>query len=226
MGKTVASRITLDIETIPAQGEGAASAARSRIKPPANYKDPDKIEAYIAGKAEEAWRSTSLDGSYGEIFCIGFALEDDPAQVIYRDLDDEDGERELIEGFWDMLGNDLSPGATWIGHNVQRFDMRFIWKRSVIHRVPMAHKMPFDSSPWSGTVQDTMMMWTGERNSFVSLDELLSILRIESKDPTDGSQVWDLIEAGDERKVVEHCIRNVEETREAWRRMMLHPEGT
>lgn len=214
-----ATRIFLDIETIPDMREGAASAARSRIAAPKNYKDPEKIEAYIEAKAEEAWLATALDGSYGQIYCIGFALDDDPAQVVYRDMDSDTGEADLLRSFWDMLGDDLVPGSTWIGHNVQRFDLRFIWKRSVINRVPMSHRLPFDVSPWSEQVQDTMMMWTGERNSFISLDELLAILGVESNDPINGSEVWHHVSHGEERRVIEHCLRNVEETREAWKRM-------
>lgn len=225
---TVASRIFLDIETIPDQREGAADAARSRIKPPSNYKDPEKIEAYIASRAEEAWRNTALDGSYGELFCIGYALDNEPAQVIYRDLQSQSvTEADLLSSFWNLLGNGLSPGGTWIGHNVQRFDLRFLWQRSVINGVPMSHKVPFDVSPWSGNVQDTMLMWTGDRNKFVSLDELLSILRINTSDPIDGSQVWDHIQADEEGIVINHCLRNVEETRQAWKTMLFatHQEG-
>lgn len=214
------TRIFLDIETIPSQAEGAAERARERIKPPKNYKDPEKIEAYINEKAEEAYLQTSLDGSYGELFCIGFALGDEPAQVVYRDFEST-SEKDLLDSFWDILGSDLSVGATWVGHNVLRFDLRFIWQRSVIHRVRMPHRMPFDASPWSSEVGDTMLMWTGERNSYVSLDELLAILGIESKDAMSGADVWPYIIAGKEDEVIRHCLRNVEEVREAYNRMLL-----
>lgn len=218
------TRIFLDIETVPDQRPGAEEAARNRIQAPANYKDPEKIEAYVAGKGREAWRKTSLNGAYGEIFCIGYALGDEEATVIHRDTDDPEWtEKALLESFWEMLGNDLSMTATWVGHNVQRFDLRFIWQRSVIHGVPMPMRLPFDASPWSKELADTMMMWTGERNSFISLDDLLDILGVESRDPISGADVWDAIEAGDSHLVVRHCLRNVEEVREAWRRMMLFP---
>lgn len=219
------ARLFVDIETIPAQGEGAASAARSRITAPANYKDPEKIEAYIAGKAEEAWLKTALDGSYGEVFCIGYAIDDEPAEVVTRGprTGPMVDEADVLEEFFERVDDELIGGGIWIGHNIQRFDMRFLWKRSVIHRLPHIVTTPFNESPYSDQIRDTMMMWTGDRNSFISLDELLDILGIDSEDPIDGSEVWAHIQEGNYDVVNEHCRANVEETREAWRRMAFMP---
>lgn len=217
-------RLFLDLETIPDQREGAAQRAASLISAPSNYKDPEKIAAYVAERAAEAWRKTSLDGGYGEIFCIGYALDDEPATVLYRKADSgPEGERELLASFWSMVDEELVDTPTWVGHNVLRFDLRFLWRRSVVLDVPMHRRIPFDVSPWSDQVQDTMLMWTVDRNSFISLDELLSILGIESRDGISGADVWDRIEAGDHRAVIDHCAWNVEEMRQAWRRMALAP---
>lgn len=218
-----AERITIDIETIPDQREGAAQAARSRIKAPANYKDPEKIEAYIEARAQEAWLATSLDGSYGQVYCIGYAFDDEDAKVIWDDGLTLPGERDLLQRFWENVEERLTLGSPWIGHNVQRFDLRFLWKRSVIHGVAPASAVPFTASPFSDAIQDTMMMWTGDRNTFISLDELLGILGVDSEDFTDGSAVWDHIQNDEHEIVLHHCLRNVEETREAWRRMTFAP---
>jgi len=224
MIKNSVTRIFLDIETIPDQREGAADKAASLISAPSNYKDQAKIDAYVAERAAEAWTKTALDGGYGEIYCIGYALDNQDAEVIYRDLEDpESTEREVLESFWDMVDEHLVSDPTWIGHNVQRFDLRFLWQRSVINRVPMRRQLPFDVSPWSERVADTMMMWTGDRNKFIAQDELLDILGIESTDPIRGKDVWSKIEAGESDTVIRHCARNVEEVREAWRLMMMLP---
>lgn len=214
--------IFIDIETIPDQREGAASAASSRISAPSNYKDPDKIKAYVEEKGAEAWRKTSLDGTYGQLFCIGFAINDEPAMVgVAADLTLE-AEAALLCSFWDnALGGVIPTKApVWIGHNVA-FDLSFLWKRHVVHQVQPLTRIPHGDAPWSGGIGDTMITWTGQRTQFISLDELLSALSIPSGDPIEGSEVWDYVSSGATDVVVEHCRRNVEETREAWKRMRL-----
>ena len=217
-------RLFLDLETIPDQREGAADKAASLISAPSNYRDPEKIAAYVAERAAEAWRKTSLDGGYGEVICIGYALDNEPAVVLHRKADSgPDGERELLAAFWSMVDEEVVDTPTWVGHNILRFDLRFLWRRSIVLGVPMYRRIPFDVSPWSDQVQDTMLMWTVDRNAFISQDELLSILGIDSGDPINGADVWDRVQAGDYRAVIDHCARNVEEMREAWQRMALAP---
>lgn len=223
------TRITLDIETIPDLREGAEQSALSRIKAPGNYRDQAKIDAYIAEKGAEAWRSTALDGSYGQLFCIGFALGNEEPVVLARsDIDDPTPEDEfdLLDGFWGYVDESLTDAPTWIGHNILKFDLRFLWQRSVILGVPMRRRLPYDVSPFSTEVADTMTMWSGERTGGPSLDNLLDILRIPNPDPIKGSEVWDHVERHEYKTVIEHCYQNVVGTREAWRRMALLPGTT
>jgi len=220
------TRIVLDIETIPDQSEGAAERAASRITAPSNYKDPAKIEAYIQEKAADAWRRTALDGGYGEVVVIGFALDDEDATAIYRDPDSgPEGERRLLENFWSMIEEELVFSPKWIGHRILSFDLRFLWRRSVILRVPMGRPLPFGAAPWSKEVADTSYMWTGDRNGGIALVDLARILSIDgAKDGIDGSMVWDAIEDGRMQDVVDYCIKDVEITREAYYRMLLWGE--
>jgi predicted PolB exonuclease-like 3'-5' exonuclease len=211
-------RIFIDIETIPDQREGAAEAATSRIRAPSNYKDPDKIKAYVDEKGAEAWRQTSLDGSYGQVFCIGFAVDDEPAQVITVRALDGASEKELLERFWSHFSIPTMP-VTWVGHNVLGFDLPFLWKRHVIRGVKPLFPLPYNVGAWSPEIEDTMLMWTGQRSQFIKLDDLLSVLGIPSGDPIEGSEVWDWFVNDRADVIQEHCLRNVEETREAWARM-------
>lgn len=212
--------IFIDIETIPDQREGAADAALSRIQAPSNYKDPDKIAAYVAEKGLEAWRKTSLDGTYGQLFCIGFAVDNEPATVVTIEEPTLGAEADLLRNFWDYAfrGRIPTKAPVWIGHNVS-FDLSFLWKRHVVHQIQPPTRIPHGDAPWSNEINDTMLMWTGQRTQFITLDDLLSALGIPSGDPIEGSEVWDYVSSGDADVVIEHCHRNVEETREAWRRM-------
>ena len=76
--------IYLDIETIPSQRDDVRGLSWQRVKVPANYKDPQKIEAYKYEHAEEEYRKTALDGGYGELCCIGWAVDDEPSHYLYR----------------------------------------------------------------------------------------------------------------------------------------------
>lgn len=212
------NRIFIDIETIPDQREGAADAALSRIQAPSNYKDPDKIKAYVTEKALEAWRKTSLDGTYGQLFCIGFAFDDEDPRVMAVPSLDLEGERTLLEKFWECFDIPTKQ-VTWVGHNVLGFDLPFLWKRHAVQNIGPSLRLPYNVGPWSDEVEDTMLMWTGQRTQFITLDDLLSALNIPSGDPIEGSEVWDYVLADNAAVVVEHCVRNVIETREAWRRM-------
>lgn len=212
------TRLFIDIETIPDQREGAAQAATSRIQAPSNYKDPDKIKAYVAEKGAEAWRKTSLDGSYGQVYCIGVALDDEPAGVFVAEDYSPEAEAALLEEFWESLPIPKTR-VTWVGHNVLGFDLPFLWKRHVIRQVQPRLPIPYNAGAWSDEIEDTMLMWTGQRTQFMKLDELLSVLGIPSGDPIEGSEVWDWLEKGEKQVVVEHCVRNVDETRQAWIRM-------
>ena len=212
--------ITIDIETIPDQREGAAQAARSRIAAPGNYKDPDKIAAYIEERGEKAYRDTALDGSYGEIICIGYAIGHEPAEAIYRDSLDPGSEKNLIEGFWDMVDSQIVAMPRWIGQRVASFDLRFLWRRSVILDVPPSRVLPMDAPPWSREIADVSYMWTGDRGRGIKLETLAEVLGIEGcKDDMDGSQVWDAFLAGRIDEIVDYCVSDVEVARKAFYRM-------
>lgn len=217
-------RITIDIETIPDQRPGAADAARSRVAPPANYKDPVKIAAYIEAKADEAWRRTSLDGSYGEIIVIGYALGDDEPTAIYRDTLQPGSEKALLEGFWEMLDERLVPDPTWVGQYVAAFDLRFLWRRSVIHGIIPSRKLPINAPPWSREVADVSYMWTGERGRGVKLGDLAEILGLPTpKGDMDGSMVWDAFQEGRIGEIVDYCVGDVETARAAFLKMSFLP---
>lgn len=220
----------LDIETIPDQREGAASAARSRISAPSNYKDPIKIGAYIAERAQEAWLSTALDGSYGEVFCIGYAVDGEPPEVLVRPDAagpfTPAGERALLQEFWTKVAPRLSHVPTWVGHNILKFDLRFLWRRHVINAVAPHRPLPYNASPWSADVYDTMLAWSGDRTSYVSLSELLKIVRIDSLDGISGADVWELVQSGDIDPVIEHCLVNVDDVRALWERMEMRSAAT
>lgn len=215
--------VVLDIETIPSQAPNARERARSRIKIPANYSKPESIAKYLSEKAEEAWLKTSLDGTYGEVVCATFVVEDQPEPVtVVRRLDDPEADFlvELWRRLTDALDDAYVREPIWVGHRVGSFDLRFLYHRSVVHGVRPPYDIRPDLKPWHPSVRDTSYMWTGEANSGIALDLLAEALGIPSpKELFDGSQVWKLVSDGRYDELVAYNQGDTLTTREVYRRL-------
>lgn len=239
-------KLTIDIETIPAQRpdvleeirqscKDALDAAIAGVKAPSNYgtdtaakwmaeKGSTQIEALRSAHESEvdaAYRKTGLDGAFGHICVIGWAFDDREPQAIV-DAEDESG---LLRAFREAL-NAIEPhdrhSTTVIGHNVASFDLRFLAQRSIVHgiRPHLVISRAAQAKPWeSEKVFDTMVQWAGVGGK-VSLDKLCKALSIPtSKGELDGSKVWDFVKAGRIAEVANYCKADVTATREVYRRM-------
>jgi hypothetical protein len=228
--------IYFDIETIPAQDPAAIELIKADIekqkllvKAPSNYKDEEKIAAYVKAEVEKleaefdaTYRKTSFDGGLGEICCIGYAIDDNDARSIYGDT-----EFNILNKFYRSLQEHYNPSSQqrpkFIGHNIVNFDLRFIFQRSVMVGVRPPMMIPFNAKPWDESIFDTMTAWAGHGNR-VSLDKLCKIFNIPQKgseigEEMDGSKVWDFYQDGRIEEIAIYCEGDVERTRQAYKRM-------
>lgn len=212
-------KLYVDIETIPCQKPGLLEEIRATIQPPGNISKPETIAKWMAENADEAaedaYRKTALNGTMGEIICIGYAIDDAPVQRLFRSLDQPEG--DLLTAVYDDLRGELVE--TIIGHNVLGFDLRFIFQRSVIKGI----RPPFplwQNERYNGErVYDTMLAWAGWNNR-VKLSVIADALGIKVKSGgIDGSQVWDYVKAGKIAEVADYCQEDVEAVREVHKRM-------
>jgi hypothetical protein len=228
--------IYFDIETIPAQDPIAIELIKADIekqkllvKAPSNYKDQEKIDAYIKAEQDKldadfdaTYRKTSFDGGLGEICCIGYAIDDKPPVSIYGV-----SEAFILNKFYQELMDEYNPSSQqrpkFIGHNIVSFDLRFMFQRSVMNNVKPPMMIPFSAKPWDESIFDTMTAWAGHGNR-VSLDKLCKIFNIPLKgseigEEIDGSMVWDFYQAGRIADIARYCEGDVERTRQAYKRM-------
>lgn len=228
--------IYFDIETIPAQDPAAIEMIKADIekqklsvKAPGNYKDQEKIDAYIKAEVEKldaefdaTYRKTSFDGGLGEICCIGYAIDDRPPVSIYGV-----SEAFILNKFYQALMDEYNPSSQqrpkFIGHNIVNFDLRFLFQRSVMNNVKPPMIIPFSAKPWDESIFDTMTAWAGHGNR-VSLDKLCKIFNIPLKgseigEEIDGSKVWDFYQAGRIFDIAKYCQGDVDRTRQAYKRM-------
>ena len=218
--------IVIDIETIPTERQDVRDYIAATVSPPGNISKAETIakwnEESRPAAIEEAVNKTGLDGAFGRICVIGWAIDDGPVSTVYSDSD----ERELIAQFSRHLNEQTRPNELFttviVGHNVSAFDLRFLTQRHIINGIkpPPVIARAAQAKPWeSDKVFDTMAQWAGVGNR-VSLDKLCLALGIESpKGDIDGSKVWDFVKAGKIAEVAEYCAKDVEATREVWRRM-------
>jgi predicted PolB exonuclease-like 3'-5' exonuclease len=108
-----------------------------------------------------------------------------------------------------------------VGHNIFDFDLKFIFKRSVIHGVRPCVDLSF-ARYRNQPIYDTVMEW--ERwsfNSKISLDKLGLVLNLPSskEQGIDGSRVYELFLAGEHQTIRDYCLRDVALTRRIYKRM-------
>jgi len=156
------------------------------------------------------FRSTSFAGEFGRIFCIGYAINSQKAEVISGD------EKQMLESFWQIVKDvDL-----FVGHNILDFDLRFIYKRSIILDVQPTLDLNF-ARYRSSPIFDTMKEWDKWSNFGTSLHKLAIALGITSpkEKGVDGSKVYDMYLAGRGEEILEYCMRDVEAVRKIYNRI-------
>jgi predicted PolB exonuclease-like 3'-5' exonuclease len=217
--------IYLDIETIPSQREDVRAMIADKVTPPAAMKKAETIAAWERdqkGEAvEEAWLKTSLDGTFGQIVCIGYAIDGGMVSTISGDPFAEGDERKILQRFFASLPEHSQDGRprTFIGHNLANFDIRYIWQRAVINGVKTPYWWPHEAKPWDDVLFDTMTKWAGPRG-FVSMDKLCLAFGVTGKpDDIDGSRVWEYVREGKIQKVADYCAGDVERARIIHKRM-------
>jgi len=220
------TNIVFDLETLPSADPAIIADIAAGIKPPGNLKKAETIAAWERdekpGAVLEAVKKTGLDGTFGRICCIGFAVNDDMADVRYGD------EAETITAFFAWLTeaariSDYTErqSAIFIGHNILSFDLRFLWQRCVVNGIRPPAIIPFTAKPWDGKVFDTMTAWNPERDKKISLDKLCRALGVPtSKGDLDGSSVAEYWAAGRHQEVAAYCMADVEAVRQCHRKMV------
>ncbi|MCK4352687.1 ribonuclease H-like domain-containing protein [candidate division WOR-3 bacterium] len=203
-------KLYLDIETIPGPEELRKEISEELI-PPANLKTLWEISKWREKENEKKYRDTALNGDFGQILCIGYIKETlscETENVIKGE------ECQILENFW-HLAKDVDQ---FIGHNILDFDLKFIWKRSVIHKIKPSIKLSF-ARYRSDVIYDTMQEWE-KWHGYVKLDKLAKIFGLpSSKETLDGSKVYDYYKEGKLQAIYDYCLKDVELTRKIYKRM-------
>jgi predicted PolB exonuclease-like 3'-5' exonuclease len=216
--------LVLDLETIPTDRAEVRDYIAATISAPAQMKKAETIAAWEANDkpaaVEEAVAKTGLDGSFGRVCVIGWAVDDGEPMTVAS----ADDEGYLLREFAMRLVIPPSERhtTTVIGFNCAAFDLRFLTQRYIVHGIkpPMVIARAAQAKPWeSEKLFDCMVQWAGIGGR-ISLDKLCLALSIPSpKGELDGSKVWQFVKDGRIAEVEAYCKRDVEAARAIWRRM-------
>lgn len=221
-------KIYLDIETLPCNDPSAIGEIHSKVSPPKTLKKAESIASWWVDEGEQAKvdavAKTSFDGMYGRICVICFATDDGPVEAVAGN-----NETQLLLEFYGLFNESVNTRihngttqqeVTIVGHNVAGFDLPFIRHRSIINSIkpPLALLKAMNAKPWDSCIADTMLMWSSDREKRVSMDKLCKAFGIHGKGDFDGSmvaQTWPT----DPQKVIDYCVKDVERTREIYKRL-------
>lgn len=226
----MSNKLYFDIETIPDQRMGAFERYLDKVSPPANYKKQESIDSWMAENAEaaaaEQYVKTSLNGLFGEICSISFAVNDGDIKTITRGIN-ADSEKHLLMQFFIDLKRHVKasdagfPRFEWIGHNIIDFDLRFLKQRFWVNRIEPMFLIPADARHDNGHVFDTMKAWCGVygSNRYVKQDELCEAFGLPMKESMTGADVWPAYQAGEFERIAEYNAYDVETVRSIHRIM-------
>lgn len=197
-------KLFFDLETIPASDDFREAAIESER---GKFRNKD-----IAEDDEALFRMSALSGNFGRIFCIGYAQDDEPTQIIKGD------ENQILNQWWKVAKN----ARKFIGHNIINFDIPFLYKRSIINKCSPSQMLPVKNFE-TENIFDTDKQWNRwVYNSSIKLHHLAIALGLPSskQDGIDGSQVYDFYLAGKYEEIYEYCKRDVKLTRDIYKRMV------
>lgn len=214
--------VYFDIETIPTTDQKIIDEIKDSIKPPGSIKKQESIDKWLTENLESELKKkvekTALDGLYGSIACIAYALNDGEVNHISSY---DNPEVDLLTEFYEMLAFEIDNAKLqFCGHNICDFDLPFLKHRSIINNVapPPDLQQAMNSKPWDDSILDTMLMWSRDKSKMVSMKKLCYALGIEYEDEINGSMVAEYWETEPD-KVIDHCIADVKKVRDIYKRL-------
>lgn len=202
---------TIDIETLPAE------------------EDDYRRYAEAQGRKAEDYTSTALNGDVGRLLCVGYITDWPDGRVTRGCIGWDKGrqrfhgdERRTLEEFWDMMRGFRPSYDRVVAHCAFDFDLRFIYKRSVVRGVRPSVELSFAryrNTPVFCTCSEWERWGYGAK---ISLDRLARVLGLPSSKEggVTGARVFELYEGGEHRAIRDYCLRDVALARAIYRRMV------
>lgn len=198
-------KLFFDIETLPAEKEKHEILREIHKRKMLKSKEPKTFEEFV--------EETGLDGAFGRICCISYAINDEPVKTISGD------EKNMLKDFWEIAA-DIN---LFIGFNIMDFDFKFIFQRSVILGIKPT-RLDLNFAKYRNfPIYDIIYEWSKwAYRSKVSLDTLAKALGLPSSKggAIEGKNVAKAYEEGKIKEICKYCEADVELTRKIYKRML------
>lgn len=133
--------LVIDIETYQDIPPAVLEAKTAKIQPPKNWKDPDKIAAYIEDAKAKIVRQAALSPLTGRVVAVGLGLRRADEQWEFGCfVDRTGGEDDLLREVDDAL-SEIEHGHL-ITFNGTRFDLPFLVARAMRHGLTLRYRWP------------------------------------------------------------------------------------
>lgn len=199
----------IDLETGPRPD---AADFLPPLEAPANYRDPEKIAAYLAERRAKQLADAALSAETGRILCAGLLRHGQEPQFI-----GDDDEGTLLRRFWrDLVTRDATD--CFVGFCSHRFDWPFAVRRSYALGVPVPDWFPKDGRYPRHAFTDLAELWqAGDRTESISLDRLARLCGLPGKtgNGADFARLW----REDPPAALAYLRQDLELTRDLWARM-------
>lgn len=203
-------RMFIDTETIASQNPKIVQYLAIKSQKDNQQKLKDKTPEEQAKIASDYWLKSALNGKFGELAVISFAVDDGAPLTLVRDMLDPNGEVELLKQFSSELNAiDADYGLAGslnqvIAHNAE-FDFQFIRQRALINSVRLREVF----LEWRRWVC-TQKMWSQKFNDFHSLESLCIAFGIEcARKEIDARNTTLIVANGGIQSLANYCESDV-----------------
>lgn len=195
--------LIVDVETVPIAD---AATYIEPVSAPSNYKDPEKIRAYIAEREAEQVAKCALDPDLCRLAAIGWRYaEADDAEPFVTTCQNEQEEREALARLW----SHVTPSTVLVGYNILSFDARVLLRRSLYLNV-QAPPLVLDRYRHP-QIEDLMLRlcWNDpyKAHSLAFYVQRFGLPVVE--DDVVGADIGALVKAGEWACVARHCRADV-----------------
>lgn len=199
--------LIFDIEAAPILNASDYVEAPSA---PANYKDRDKIDVYIAEKHADLIARAALDPDLARVVAIGLQVDGMAAPLVLV-AKDEDSERRALEIFWNRVGHGPDQ-ATLIGFAILQYDLRVLLRRSLYLEIKPARVL-IDKFRHPGVIDLMDILSFSGAEKFHSLNFYIRRFGLGPfDDDITGSGIGLAIATGQWDVVERHCAIDVAKT--------------
>lgn len=170
--------------------------------------------------AELYKKAGSWSAESGKIICISigqvqFNADGIPYKAKIKSFYGED-ESTLLNDFNRTASAVFSanPSVQFVGHNIKKFDMPWIVKRSLVNKLKVPYQFHFQKQkPWENCLLDTYDIWKFGGMKSAGLDTICTILEIPSpKVEMQNHETSDYFWAGHVEKIKSYCEDDVRAT--------------